>query len=232
MKTPIKIIASGLLISSALFTACKKEDLNQNAGPATTVAAQYRLPLENVPLVQFTSGRIIANYVGLTTDNKVFLESRETQPIDLFMPVSEIGGFESLTHGTFNYMAAIVKLAANTGRASMTLNGNLVNAEGRGTPVVFMVDGPLTMTTSPRFENITPNTTLLNLMGITPEKLSSSMNMDMWNKAVMTNGQIEVSANSNQDIYKIMLNNMANMVRIEYSMTPDGSVTQSISTPQ
>jgi hypothetical protein len=212
------IILSGILF----FAACKKDNGNSQSTfkyKLTTTNRSYVVNRLESGNITWVSGYGSANQVKFEAKNssgtEVEYKTSASQHIDLFAPLASALGTITLPAGTYSEIEFKGELAPNNPDAALELNGNFTSGAGT-TAVVFTVNSPVEIKTEKNNVVISDNASYTALTTFDLSKLTTGITEAMLNNAVKTSGKIVISANSNINLYNMILANLDNCDEVEF----------------
>ena len=208
----LKIIS--LLTISAIFflAACKKNNDSSNANFKLKTTERSATVGRTAGTITWTSGFASATEIEFEAkkDNiELELKSEARQRINLFSPLSTLG-LVTIPPGIYKEVEFEIHISPAAPDAALELRGTY-----NSTPIVFRVNTPIeieaefddvTITQGNDFSAIISLNLSLLTLGITDAALSNAM---------LTNGEIIISATSNIALYNIMLANLKNIDDVE-----------------
>ncbi len=253
MKT-VKYILAAAIISTALFTGCKKDSSPENnlapanettSGPAATMNYQLHLLLPPGALVVWTAGSMgeqQLNFQGTHVFGNMLAHykytSTEMKEQDIFS--NPVLGPVSVPYNYYWTASFDIQLNSfgpmNTSRSTLSSGVNdalslsgTCNVGSSSTtfmfvPVKFTADVPITLQTV-WLHSVTINSpNYMVTLTLDMSQITNGITREMMAGAIRTDGTILINSNSNTDLYTIIMNNIQN-----YMLGEDVS-NQSIST--
>ena len=219
-----RILFSITLATPLFFIACKK---NKDSLSATS-SFKYKLTTTNRNSivariaggnVLWTSGYASATQVKFeakkSDNSQVEFKSSAMQHIDLFASLVPVIGNISLPADTYKEVEFKGELAPSGSDAALELNGTFTSGAVT-TPVTFTVNSPLEIKTEKNNVVIADNSSYSALTNLNLSFLTQGITEAMLNSSTKTGGKIIISANSNTNLYTIMLANLDNSDEVEF----------------
>jgi hypothetical protein len=215
------IIPGLMLLSSAILFSCKKEgmDITSQVQPSAvttnrTAASSGTTASTDNPVINFIDGYISASSLTLFNLDENLFDKQELSSYSLFAPV--IKTFSYLKPGDYSELVLKAALANENGQYPLYLKGNITDGKMTAA-IVFYIQKPMKIRTSPTYVKVSEQTNLLDLMHVSLEKLVNGLPTENLERQ-LAGGQstIIISSESNPDLFDIMMHNLSTMMIISY----------------
>jgi hypothetical protein len=211
----ISIVLSGILLSSALFTACSKDQGNMAVSPSAAPSASAK---GANTLINFRMGGIQASQVTVTSGGRIV---SQMGPVNLDFASNAA----ALRLNPGMYQSLSLSIASNPDpeqKRHLWLIDEVQTEDGRKHMVEFMMTYPMKLRTVPADLLVTDATTVIDLLNIKTEALAVNISNDMLLEADREGDVIRITQDRNPHLYKIILEQLSRMVNISYQNTdPD-----------
>lgn len=201
------------LVSCKKGTSSPSVAYNFNAMNSTAMLNKMEMGAK----LDWTSGYASAIEIEFEAEKaglEVEYNSEAKQKIDLFAPLTSLGVI-SVPAGTYDDIEFEVELQPNGSDAAFYLGGSYTNGTDVITPITFALNSALEIESEKSNITIADGAALNALNTLNLSLLSNGVTEIMLDKAIRTNGVIEISATSNTSIYEIMYNNLINCSGVE-----------------
>ena len=232
MKNEIKLIPVVLIAIALGFTGCKK-DASTSGSPALGVKIvalnkSYALPVVTNGIKSAEAGtasitwdtaymtvskiKYEAEMKTLNTKTSTSFEWTGPQIISLFDTTISIGNFV-LQPGLYNEMELTVKgFKHDAGNKPVFyLHGNYSSGSIAAIPVQVVVNEDVMFKTEMDSINVTTadNSGFTSIITLKLDELMADISLAVINAATLSNGAIIISANSNRELYMIIMRNLS-----------------------
>lgn len=211
-----------LLLCSVLFTGCDKEDLVDT----TPYGVYYQLTTSNpssvlssMPTAQGTtrvlgdltwkSGSAVARYIrfrGLG-DREVDIRTSAPTSISMIGPPTDLGMI-AIPAGDYEEVRFTIELSRTD---PFVLTGDF-----NGTSLVVQLTDPIDIEVDEAALSIAPRTNYRLLTTLNLSRVLSGISAAMLSEAMGSNGQILISAHSNEGLYNIIKGNIRKLGELEF----------------
>jgi hypothetical protein len=205
------------LAAGLLLTGCKKD--NGTPGFLYQVKVANTTTTVNRVMagtVQWTSGFANAHEIEFEAEKdntEVEYKQQRHQRLDLFAPLSTLSSV-NVPPGRYDEIKFEVEVQPHNGEPAFQLNGQYTS-NGTTTPVVFKISTPLEIETEKDNFTVTDGGSYTALTTLNLALLTQGITEAQLNNATRTNGTIEISATSNQQLFGIMFDRLRNCGGIE-----------------
>jgi len=220
----IKTMMAGLLIGSAIFTACNKSAYDIAPLSTTSPNSHARLSA-NSSLVQFRSGNLQASHILIRGSGNPIVDLRGAQSFDLFQPLAVIG--LPVHAGKFAPIETTLEIAPADANSALRLEGVWQSVDeagntGEAVPVEFLINTPHRLFATLPLLVINDQSNLLELLSIRLDGLSKNFPQEMLRDAVdPATGRILISQQQNPVLYDMMLRNLGEMLQVQAQSDDD-----------
>jgi uncharacterized lipoprotein YajG len=198
----------------------KMQALNRNVSLPVT-ASGLKSSSATTASVVWDSASMVVSKVSFEAEMNSVLSKRDSieieyswrgpQTINLFDLSATIGSI-TLPAGTYEKISLKVsseKMDAN-GKPLFYLSGNYTNTAGTTMPLVISVTDPISFKTVQKGDTIVSGgaTDFTSTIQLYLDQLLLAVDPALLDNAVLTNGTIEISATSNSELYKLILQNL------------------------
>jgi hypothetical protein len=212
MKT-MKTMMAGILITSTLFTACRKDN-NMMVDPASPTSASTRAA--SAPVMTFGEGTLITSNIMMTeASGRTIYGSDRSMRIDLWSPV--VSGY-NVTPGTYKGLHTTLYTVPLDGRPAVMLKGKTLLRDGSVVPVTFVIDQPAIFRSVSTTASITDQTNFLTLLNLNPVILTQNITEEMVANMDRTDQGIMISSEMNPDYYQMILDQISLMTRLDFGV--------------
>ena len=207
-----------ILIVGLLFTSCKKSGNNNSYSSQPTV--NYQLKATNASYsvakttiaanIKWTSGFANPDVVKFDAkQNNIQVEFKSTNnaQIDLMAPIAVNFGAFTIPPGTHNEISLKIDLDKNGSTPVLQLNGTFTSP-ALSLPIVIEVTESVELQTEQKNITISNDSVYLAVTTLDLSALTSGITTDMLLNAQLTSGTIVISADTNHDLYNIILENL------------------------
>jgi len=216
-------------ICAAMFSACKKSDymtpdastaVAQGNGQTTRLSDGSTVNLKfDVASMNTTAVTVYANGHGMA-------DLGGLRQLNLYAPVMETG--MTLREGNYENLVTVLKLAQGSSAPFLHLRGTMSAMEdgdqGMARSVDFLISTPMQVQANSGAINVTSKTTFMELLNLHLDKLGANIPAEMWQKALDGSSYvITISADSNPELYRMMMNNLQTMLMPVTGTTTDNS---------
>jgi hypothetical protein len=219
----IQLLTVGMMLLNMGITSCKKSSYDVTPTAATTQSSGARF-IENNAKVTFTTGYLNTSFISVRSNEQMLFQSRELHNWNLFDPLQQIG--MKLPLESYKGLATTVEAGPHDGLGTMYLLGVLSSSDAAGNvhpgiPVTFLMNKPVGLFATSELMTIDEKSNVLNLLNLNTDRLTANITPDMWKNAVdYLQGTITISETQNADLYRIILENMGTMLRVQIGI-PD-----------
>lgn len=221
-----KVVFATVLLTILLFS-CKKNNESsgitykiKTANRSTAVNRANQVSSGDVNIlgrtmgtITWTSGFASATEIQFEAENEnseVEFESEARHRIDLFSPLAALGNI-MLPPGSYKEVEFQVELAPTQTDPALELRGTF-----NGTPVVFRINSALEIESELENVTITQGSDYNAIITLNLSLLTLGVSESALNSALLTNGEIIISANSNTALYNLMIANLSNLDEVEF----------------
>jgi hypothetical protein len=200
-------------ICAATFSACKKSDyMTPNA--STSNAQTMRLDDGSTVNLKFDAASMNTTAVTVYANGRGMADLGGLRELNLNAPAMETG--LALRAGNYDNLVTDLKLASGANVPFLHLRGTMsaVNGdEAMGRSVDFLINTPMEVKASSGAINVTTKTTFMELLNLHLDRLSANIPAEMWQQAMDHSSYvITISADSNPELYRMMMNNLQTML--------------------
>jgi len=211
----MKTMIAGILLTSTLFTACRK-DTNMMVDPATPTSASARTADAAFP-IHFYDGYVIASRASVMSGERQVYSSTMVDRIELFAPV--VNRYQ-MDPADYRNLVAAIDIRPFREHAALTLIGKMMMADGTGTEVRFMINAPATIKAHNESYQITDETTFMRLLNIKPELLTRDIAPAMMANLERREGVVVISSDTNVEVWRHMVENLRSMTGFSFAPAP------------
>jgi hypothetical protein len=237
MKSKIIILAVALMIGIA-FSSCKKDSQDNTVSSASSVLSfkmealnkTVSLPVQESGLksgssstatVVWDTARMLVSRIKFEAEMESILTGRDSleieyswrgpQTVDLF-DLTSILGTITLPAGTYEKVSLKIQSEREdaNGQPLFYLSGAYTNDSGTTLPIVISVSDPVMFKTQQSNDSIVAGnfTDFTSTILLYLDQLLLNVNVSLLDNATLTNGTLLISANSNTEIYKLIMHNL------------------------
>jgi hypothetical protein len=217
-----QVLFATLITTQFLSTSCNKSDSFTNPSPgityklgtinATSSIAQ-RLSATESTSIQWTSGFGSATQIKFeaTKQNiEVEFKNNTNQKINLFSTIASVIGNVNLPAGTYDEVEFKIVLNKNGNDPALELNGTYA-ANGVNIPIVFRANELVEIKGEKKNVEVTATTVNTALTTIDLSLLVKGITQKSLTSAQLTNGTLIISADTNKELYNIIIKNLRNL---------------------
>jgi hypothetical protein len=203
-------------ICAAMFSACKKSDyMTPDASTATTSGQTTRLSDGSTVNLKFDAAAMNTTAVTVYANGHGMADMGGLRQVNLYAPVMETG--LALRAGNYDNLVTDLKLAEGSNVPFLHLRGRMsANDDGdqmMGRSIDFLVSTPMQVKANSGVISVTSKTTFMELLNLHLDRLGANIPAEMWQKALDESSYvITISADSNPELYRMMMNNLQTML--------------------
>ncbi|RYZ52023.1 MAG: hypothetical protein EOP49_10480 [Sphingobacteriales bacterium] len=213
MKT-VKTILAGLLVGTAVFTSCSKDDFGANPAGTSNGAAAMSKASQETGTATLNSAVVMAGNFRVNDQNGIVYENSRHVPVNMNSMIGELGTPRLM--GTHKTLETVIMAVPTDTHPALILSGKYNRADGKTVPVVVNVTRRLTMHRSAPDVTVRGTDPLLTLIGMDMSGLTTEMDSRLWENAQLTNGSIVISENSNLVLYDQIMQRMSQRVNMSW----------------
>lgn len=209
-----------IALSALIFFSCSKK--NESSSLAYKLKTGNKSAVVNrltAGAVNWTSGSAYVAKIEFEAEkndvNEIEYEAFVNRKIDLFTPLTELASI-NLPDGKYDEIETEIELNTSAADTAFVLRGTFINSSSQIRPVLFYINQQLEL--KDEAENVTISGSDKKYTAITDfnlAMLTHGITEDMLNNAVLTDGVIIISSNSNVNLYNIMFSAIQNMDSVE-----------------
>jgi hypothetical protein len=232
-KTALLILTTALAVS---MSACKKDAQVDPNSPSVLnfkiqgLNSKVTLPVQSDGLkssstitssIVWDSASMIVSKVSFEAEMKSFITGKDSieieyswrgpQIINLFDLSATIGSI-SLPAGTYKKISLKVKSEKSdaNGLPQFYLSGIYTNGAGNSVPLVFMVTDPISFKTVQKGDTIASGGAIefTSTIQLYFDQLLLNVDPALLDNAILTNGILAITSNSNSQLYHLLLENL------------------------
>jgi hypothetical protein len=208
----MKTIMTGLLLGTALFTACKKDN---SLTPANQLNQNQRT-ITDGSLIRMNTAYAVNSTMTITSNGKTMFVTDGMTKTNLNQYL--VSGY-NIYPASYQNLEITLRSVPERMSPSVIMRGEYVTDAGESVPVEIRMLRPVMMYYRWDKYPMMDATTVGNLLNINWDRVAANISSDMLMSAKMDNGVIVISEEMNPDLFRMITDNLMSMFKLVFLTT-------------